>query len=304
LTKTSVRALNWLLWVCLSRGALAQDLEPRRWTHLPAGTNFLGITYVYSAGNLEFDPVLRIEGADVHMHTAVLSYIRYFGLFDRTARLDVRLPFQSGTWDGLVDGEPREVTRDGLGDPILRLSLNLAGAPALRGPAFLEYRQQHPSSTVVGAALGMRLPLGEYMEDRLINLGQNRFSFWPQLGVVHTHGPWSYEVTGSLFLFTDNDEFFNGNKLEQDPLFSAQAHVVRTYEGGFWISGGVGYDWAGETQVNGVPKGDRSDLLLGFSFGFAIGSDQSVRMGFIRAASLNEIGSDTNNLYAGWSIRF
>jgi hypothetical protein len=30
------------------------------------------------------------------------------------------------------------------------------------------------------------------------------------------------EVTGSAWIYTDNDEFFNGNKFEQDPLYTFQ----------------------------------------------------------------------------------
>ena len=87
--------------------------------------------YVYTRGDLAFDPVLRIEDAEVEMHTALLTYSRYFGLGERTARFDVVVPVQSGEWDGLVDGVPRSVSRDGLADPTLRFSVNLTGAPAL-----------------------------------------------------------------------------------------------------------------------------------------------------------------------------
>ena len=40
--------------------ALAQDLEPRRWAHIPVGTNIGGVGYAFTAGDLEFDPVLEI----------------------------------------------------------------------------------------------------------------------------------------------------------------------------------------------------------------------------------------------------
>ena len=76
--------------------------------------------------------------------------------------------------------------RHGFDDPRLRLSVNFIGAPALKGKAYQAYRAAHPVNTVVGAALAVRLPLGEYKKDKLLNLGENRFVFRPQLGFVLT----------------------------------------------------------------------------------------------------------------------
>jgi hypothetical protein len=284
---------------------LAQDLEPRRWTHLPIGTNVLGVNYAFTSGDLGFDPVLEIQDARVEMHTAAVSYTRYFALADRTARIDLVVPVQSGNWDGLVSGVPRSVNRDGLADPVVRLSANLCGAPALTGKEFADFRREHGVNTTLGAALELRLPLGEYQEDKLINLGQNRFTITPQLGVLHTSGEWSFELTGSMFLFTDNDEFFNGNVLEQDPLYAVQTHVVKTFGQDWWLSAGAAYSWAGESTVDGVPKDDeKSNLLSGASVGFRVGASQSVRLAYMRTDTLNDLGSDTDTVALGWSFRF
>lgn len=294
-----------LVCTCAPSLCLAQDLEPRRWTHLPIGTNVLGATYAFTSGDLSFDPVMQIQDAQVEMQTATLAYTRYFALADRTARIDVVVPYQSGNWDGLVSGVPRSVSRDGFADPALRLSANLFGAPALSGPQFAEFRSQHEVQTSLGVALELRLPLGEYQEDKLINLGQNRFGIGPQLGLLHTRGEWSFELTGSMYFFTDNDEFFNGNELEQDPLFAVQTHVVRTFGQDWWMAAGVFYGWAGQTTVNGVSNDDeRSNLISGTSVGYRLSATQSMRIGYIRADTQNDLGSDTDSVALGWSFRF
>ena len=69
-------------------------------------------------------------------------------------------------------GECRD--REGLADPWLRLSVDLVGAPALKGKEYLDFRSANPVSTVVGVAVAVMLPLGEYMADKLLNLGQTR----------------------------------------------------------------------------------------------------------------------------------
>jgi hypothetical protein len=280
-------------------------MEPRRWTHLPVDLNVLGVSYVYTTGDLQFDPVVGIEDATVELHTVLLAYSRTFALLEQSARVDVQVPVQAGRWDGLVDGEPRSVARDGFGDPRIRLSIDLTGAPAISGREFLDYRKDHRVNTIVGAAIAVRLPLGDYKEDKLINLGENRLVFEPQLGVLRTVGPWSFELTGSMFIYADNDEFFNGNTLEQNPLYAVQAHIVRTFETGWWVSAGAAYGSGAESAVNGVANDDeRRNLLYGGSFGFPIGSSQSVQLGYLRRDALASAGIDSHNFFVGWSVRF
>ena len=74
------------------------------------------------------------------------------------------------------------------------------------------------------------------MEDKLINLGNNRFTFRPQFGVLHNRGKWAMELTTAAWLYTDNDEFFNGRHLEQDPFFTADSHLIYTFRPGLWLS--------------------------------------------------------------------
>ena len=44
--------------------AQAQDLEPRRWTPLPAGLNVVGAGYIATRGDVFLDPVLLVEDSD------------------------------------------------------------------------------------------------------------------------------------------------------------------------------------------------------------------------------------------------
>ncbi|HEX5053858.1 MAG TPA: transporter [Planctomycetota bacterium] len=302
----SPRPLTCLLAVALSLGfAVAQDIEPRRWSHLPTHTDFLGLGYVYTAGDLRLDPASRIQDASVDMQTVLLSYNHYFDLFGQTARIDALLPWQQGRWQGLLDGTPASTSRDGLADPRLRLSVTFVGAPALQGQEFREYLSQHESRTLVGAAVAVRLPWGEYHEDRLINLGQNRYSIEPQLGVVHHSGPWSYEFTGSVFFYTDNKEFYVGRELEQDPLYFVQSHVVRSFDSGLWVSAGIAYGWAGESAINGAQLGDyRKNLQYGVSFGMPIDRSQAIRLAYIRGDTFTDAGMDSHSLLLSWSLRF
>lgn len=289
----------------LSGPSGAQDVEPRRWTPLPVGTSVLGAGYVYTAGDIAFDPVLKIEGATLNARTWALSFLHAFDALGKLARVDVLLPQQHARWKGLLNGEPREVDRRGLADPLIRLSVNFLGPPALDAEGLRAYQAQHLVYTVAGAALAVTLPFGEYKRDKLLNLGQNRFVLRPQVGVVHRRGPWSYELTGSVFFFTDNTEFYPDHSRSQDPLFALQGHIVYTAEAGWWVSLGAAHDWGGESSVDGVRKDDsKRDLLYGVSAGLPVSRRSSVKIGYVGSRTDEEVGADTDNLTMAVSVRF
>ena len=230
----------------------AQDLEPRRWTALPSGTNVIGIGYGHTSGDLFFDPVLDLENASVEMDTVALSYVRGFSIAGQAARFDSLIPWQTARWEGLLSGAPASTERTGMADPRFRLSILLLGTP--------EPQSQKPKpNTVVGASVAVSVPLGKNNKNRLFNIGKNRYSIRPQIGATHTRGPWTYELTGSSFFFTDNNDFWNGQRLEQKPIYAVQGHVVRTFKPGLWASLSAGYGWGGEAIINGEEKDNEKD---------------------------------------------
>jgi len=176
---------------------------------------------------------------------------------------------------------------------------------SLRVTIVQAYRASHPVNTTAGAALAVTLPLGEHQQDKLLNLGHNRFAITPQLGLVHTRGPWSYEVTGSVSFYTDNKEFLVDYTRGQDPIFALQAHADYASPGGWWASLSAAYDWGGESAIDGVASGDyREDLLYGFAAGFAIAPRASIQIAYVANRTQTWIGSDSDNVLIGCSLRF
>jgi hypothetical protein len=238
--------------------------------------------------------------------TATLALLlRLFDLLGKTARVDVRFAQQHARWQGLLDGEPRTVGRRGLAEPTMRVAVNFIGAPALDSKGFNAYQTAHPVNTVVGAALTLSVPLGVCQEDKLLNLGTNRFDIQPQLGVVHTRGPWSYELTGSAAFFTDNNHFLVNVSRAQDPVLLLQARTVYTAPRGWGVSLGAAYDWGGRSTVAGVVKDDyREDLLYGNSAGLALNRRLSVQVAYVANRAQTGVGSDPDNIALGLSARF
>ena len=126
--------------------AQAQDLEPRRWSHLPTGISVIGAGYGYTEEDIFVDPVLRLEEFKSKLHMMVLSYVRSFDFFGKSARMDVVLPYAMGRWEGILDGEHASTRRHGFADPRFRFSVNLYGAPALGAKEFARYRMEHQTN--------------------------------------------------------------------------------------------------------------------------------------------------------------
>jgi hypothetical protein len=292
-------------WLLPVEQGYCQDLEPRRWTPLPVGTSVLGAGYAKTSGDIALDPLLLVEDGDTDIDTLALSYSRFFALGKKLARFDAIVPVQHANWNGLLDGSPASVSRDGLADPILRFSMILLGAPVATGSQAPQGATTRQVNTVVGAAVAVSVPLGDYLDDKLLNLGQNRYVIRPQIGILHTRGPWSYELTGSTFLSTDNDAFFGGATRQQDPIFAIQAHLIRVFQPGLWASLSAAYGWGGENTVGSVPKDDsRRDVLLAASIGFPVAQNQSIKFAYVANRKNTDTGADLDTLAIAWSLRF
>jgi hypothetical protein len=85
--------------------------------------------------------------------------------------------------------------------------VNLLGGPAMTLPQMREWRQK----TLLGVSLRVIPPTGQYDPTKLINLGSNRWTFKPELGLSRRWGHWIFDAYASVILFARNPEFFSRN---------------------------------------------------------------------------------------------
>lgn len=302
---TYPRCVRALVLFSLAQPCLGQDIEPRRWSHLPLGSNFGGVAYAYTEGDIFLNPVMRIEDGEFEMNTAAFKYIHAFEVLGKSARVDLGQLYQSGQWSGLVDGTPAAIERDGWADTSLRFAVNLYGAPPLEGQEFIDYRKAADCETIVGTGLLVTFPTGEYFDDKLINLGANRYTFTPQFGVVHTRGKWTMELSSSVTFYTENEEFFNGKKLEEDPLLIGQGHLIYTFMPGLWLGASAGYGYGGESTIDQVSKNDRKgNLGFGISAGIPVNRHFGFKIAYIGIRTQEDIGSDNDTFTLGCSLQW
>ena len=281
--------------ILTASSAFAQELEPGLYHSSPIGVNVAAAQYIYATGNVLFDASLPVEGADAETHTLALSYVRTLGFFGRNAKLDIQAPLGTGTFEGYVDGVFHTREPEGVADPRFRLAVNLIGAPALRRQEFAAYRQ----GTILGASLQIIVPLGQYDPERLINLSSNRWSFRPEMGLSRAQGRWFLEAVAGAWLFTDNDEYFGGTTLSQDPLLFVKGNVIRTFKRRSWISVNYGIASGGESSIDGAPpKGLQTNNRLAVTLAVPYGRSVFFKFTYTNGLSTS-LGADFDSYGAG-----
>jgi hypothetical protein len=296
------KVLISIFFISTALNTSAQDIEPRRWSSLPLKSDIFGAGYIYSFGDVLFDPVLQAEDVSVNVSTLILSYIKPFKLGKKLARVDMTLPYNFMLFEGKLSGNPASVYRNGFGDSRLRFSINFSGPPPGNASELQAYYKAHPVYTTFGASVAITFPTGQYFNEKLINIGQNQIIIRPQIGMVHNWRDWSYELTGSVFFFSNNNNFFGDTTRKQDPIFAFQTHLIKRFDPKLWASISLSYGIGGESIVNNISSADlRTNLLSAGSVGYKISKLQSMKLVYLNSATLKEIGSNTHSFIFGWS---
>jgi hypothetical protein len=279
--------------------ARAQELEPRAYSNTPVGLNFLILGYAYTTGEVAFDASAPIEDGKVTVHSAVLAYARSLDVWGRAGKLDLVLPY---AWlSGSASFSGRSVSREvsGLGDPQVRFSYLFYGAPALTLGEFADYEPD----LILGASLAVRVPLGQYDSDKLLNIGTNRWSFKPEIGISKTWGPVTVELAPSVTVYTDNENFFGGRKVQRDPLYAVQGHVIYHTRAGFWAALDATYYGGGRTTIDGVEGEPLQDVRVGGTLAIPISRYNSVKVSASTGAYARAGGNYTTAAVA-WQFRW
>ena len=252
-----------LLLAAASAGA--QELAPRAYWPAPTGTNALITSYQYNTGDIVTDPSLPITGVESRINFAQLGWQRVFALRDRTASVQISLPYSWGLSEGFAEGEFRSRETSGIADLRARLTVNLMGAPSMDGAGFQALRAK--PRPIVGASLLIQAPTGEYEPDKLLNIGTNRWAAKPALGLVWPLRPtWLFEAEAGVWLYGNNDNFLGATR-KQDPILSSEAHLIKRIRPGFWASLDANFYVGGRTIVDGEK---RLDLQRNSRFGVTL----------------------------------
>ena len=283
-----------------TRQAVAQELEPRSYTNLPIGETFMVLGAARSEGDISPANSTVIQDLELTIDTGVVGFAHSFALGQDSGKLDVAFGRTCYEGSAIFQGEFVEGRRCEYIDPRVRLSWNFYGAPAMK---LAEFATWEPG-LVMGASLQAVVPVGTYNAENLLNAGANRWLLRPGLGMSYRVGRWHFDLAGSVRFYEDNDDFYGGNKLEQDPLYSLQGHLVYYLARGRWVSLNANFYGGGETSLNGD---NRDDELENSRWGATFSTPLSRRISLKLNASTGVVtrtGSDFDSYGAALQYRF
>jgi len=148
------------------------------------------------------------------------------------------------------------------------------------------------------------VPLGQYDSDKLVNIGTNRWSAKPELGISKAWGPLTLELAAGVTFYTDNDDFLGGRTREQDPLYSVQGHVIYGFQSGIRVALDGTYYTGGRTTVDGVRGNDRQEnSRVGATVALPVDRHNSVKLYASTGASART-GTNFNIVGIAWQYRW
>jgi hypothetical protein len=288
-----------LLLAAASFETHAQDLEPRAFANTPVGLNFLIGGYAYSKGTVGTDPSIPLEDTEVKTHSALFAYVRTLDLWGRSGKVDVILPVSSASGSAKLADQPHKRDVTGLADPRFRFSMLLYGGPAL---SLEEFRDFQPD-LIVGTSLEVTAPLGQYDSDKLLNIGTNRWSFKPEVGISKALGPVTLELASGVRFYTDNNDFLDGKTLQLSPLYSVQGHLIYSFTPGIWAGLDALYYAGGRSTIDGKKGESLANARVGLTLTLSVNRYNSVKL-YGSTGVYNKTGSDFDLVGIVWQFRW
>jgi hypothetical protein len=278
----------------------AQTMEPLSYTNAPIGLNFLIAGFGHQSGSVLVDPSLPVNDVHATVESAFLAYSRVIAFGGQSGNLALVVPYAWLSASGDVFEQFKTVDRTGLGDVTMRISVNLCGAPALSMKEFAGYHQD----IIVGVTLAVTAPSGQYIPSKLVNIGSNRWSFMPGLGVSKGVGRWVFEASTAVSFFTDNSEFFGDHVRSQEPLYSIQGHAIYNFSSKVWAALDGTYYAGGRTSLNGNLDNDlQRNSRWGGTFAYSVTVHNSIKLYFSSGLAARA-GTDFNIVGIAWQHRW
>lgn len=289
-----------LTLLAVPRVARSQDLEPRAYSNAPVGLNFVVLAYAHTDGDVAVDPTVPLTDAQITTHSGIVAYARTLDAWGRSAKFDFVAAATSLSGSAAYAGESVERDIGGLNDTRFRFTMNLFGAPAMTAREFASYHQD----VNLGASLQVIAPTGQYDSSRLVNVGTNRWSFKGELGLSKALGPWTLELMPAVTLYTDNDDFLDGQARSQEPVYSVQVHVVYGFRSGMWLALDGTYFTGGRTETDGVPSaGEFDNTRVGATFALPIDRRHSLKT-YASTGTATRTGGDFTAIGLAWQYRW
>lgn len=227
----------------------AADVSIGTYVPMPTGSN-LALLYLGGGKATEYIPSHGSavnNGTELKLQTGLVRLFHVLDVQGEPVQLQLGLPFGK---QELKVNNVNLGSDSGLADPFVGVTFW-----PLNNPSKREF---------LGITAQVVLPLGSYDHNKTVNMGGNRYQGILQAGYSRSFGPWQYDLTGDVTVYSDNDESgVQKNTLHQEPSYTLQPWIGYTFQNKTKVSVGATKYFNGESQINGIDTGRRTDSLRG-----------------------------------------
>jgi hypothetical protein len=262
----------------------AQGDGPRTMLLAPKDLNVITPAYLYRSSNFNFAQDILIEGADISSTVVPVTYIHFFSIDDKFAQIWVT-PIWGNVKGNIVQGSNsiNVPTTSGIADPYIAVRVGLVGTPALS----LEEFKKHKQEFQLYGLFGINIPIGEYDQNRPVNLGTNRWAFRIGAPMVLPFGnnparPFFLELVPSLMIFTKNNAPYGASdERKQFPLLLLETHLSHNITSQFWGSADLRFQHGGATETDGISDDNTINQIGGgVTLGYSILPPLGIQIGY------------------------
>jgi hypothetical protein len=268
--------------------ASAQEIEARAYSNAPIGINFV------TGG------IAQAKSGSYTLTTEAVNLTRIIDAFGQSGRISLLVPYAQLSGTGSVGAQNMNASAEGLSDPVVKISANLYGAPALSLEEFKNYQQD----LIIGTSLAASIPWGKYNSEQMLNVGANRSLIQPAIGASQAVGSWRLELAGMATIYTSNTSFLGSNTLSQSPIYSSEAHVIYYFQNMAYLSADATYFTGGQKYVNGSSiAGSQENWRFGSTYSYPVNKHNSIRLTGSKGVYSNT-NTDYTALGVSWQYRW
>ena len=169
---------------------------------------------------------------------------------------------------------------------------------------YVKWRQR----TLLGASIRMIAPTGQYDSTKLINIGNNRWGFRPEVGLSRRWGHWVVDAYFGYWFYTTNPKFFSQNQYnpgittqKQAPIGALEGHLSYDVRERLWVSLDGNFWFGGSTSLSGIARPDtrQTSSRIGGTLSFPVSKQQSIKFAYSKGTYIR-FGGDYHNLQVAW----
>ncbi len=261
-----------LLLLLIPFVALGQGSGPHTFPLPPKDITAINFFYLNLGSNVSPSKDVVLDDGIIDIDAFAIPIVRTFSLGGQLAQVFVSPGY--GHLSGVIKAGEQQykiADVDGLLDANVMMRVGLLNTPALD----LENYAKRELKLQVSGLIGITVPIGQYDQERRVNLGGNRWALKVGAPIIlplnsNKEKIFQWEFVPSVTFYGKNKDPFAGDVKTQKPLLWIEQHLSKNFSGRFWASIDMGYQYGAKTSVDDISDDNAINQLgAGATIGYS-----------------------------------